>query len=215
MNRIYKVVFNRKKGMLVVASELAKTAVKSGTKLVAATVVGSLLVAGGVQAQTVTDVTTVDPSSKTTTFTEGAVQVNGDIGSTGTASASNLHAASNLQVGDGASPDLVTITANSNGLNVNDTVNAEGLDANSKGITKAGAISGATTITASDRITGVGVDAGAGQITGTAGMNVSGASTLGATTVSSLTATTADIDGGTIDNAAITGGTINNAAITG
>lgn len=47
MNRIYKVVFNKRKGMLVVASELAKTAVKSGTKLVAATVVGAALVRGG------------------------------------------------------------------------------------------------------------------------------------------------------------------------
>ena len=46
VNRIYKVVFNRKKGMLVVASELAKTAVKSGTKLVAATVVGGSAVCG-------------------------------------------------------------------------------------------------------------------------------------------------------------------------
>ena len=34
--------------MLVVASELAKTAVKSGTKLVAATVVGAALSVGGV-----------------------------------------------------------------------------------------------------------------------------------------------------------------------
>ena len=48
MNRIYKVVFNKRKGMLVVASELAKTAVKSGTKLVAATVVGAALSVGGV-----------------------------------------------------------------------------------------------------------------------------------------------------------------------
>ena len=48
MNRIYKVIFSREKGMLVVASELAKTAVKSGTKLVAATVVGAALSVGGV-----------------------------------------------------------------------------------------------------------------------------------------------------------------------
>ena len=48
MNRIYKVVFNKRKGMLVVASELAKTAVKTGTKLVAATVVGAALSVGGV-----------------------------------------------------------------------------------------------------------------------------------------------------------------------
>ena len=47
MNTIYKITFNRSRGMLVVASELAKTAVKSGTKLVAATVVGAALSVGG------------------------------------------------------------------------------------------------------------------------------------------------------------------------
>lgn len=47
MNRIYKVIFSREKGMLVVASELARTAVKSGAKLVVASAVGVALCMSG------------------------------------------------------------------------------------------------------------------------------------------------------------------------
>ena len=50
MNRIYKVVFNRDRGMLEVVSELARSAVKSGTKLVVATAIGAALTAGSAYA---------------------------------------------------------------------------------------------------------------------------------------------------------------------
>ncbi|MCZ4053754.1 ESPR domain-containing protein, partial [Oxalobacter sp. OxGP1] len=43
MNKIYKVIFSRSKGMLVVASELAATVGKSGTKLVV-TMIASLAI---------------------------------------------------------------------------------------------------------------------------------------------------------------------------
>ena len=158
MNRIYKVIFSREKGMLVVASELAKAIGKSGTKLVV-TMIASLAIfatSGAINIASAQIVVSGDSLNIT-----GSGTVGGDLSVTGKTTTGELEA--------GAS----TLGATTVGS----------LDASNGGITNAGAISGATTITASDKITGKGVDAGAGQIVGTGGVNVSGASTLGTTTV--------------------------------
>ncbi len=141
MNRIYKVVFNKRKGMLVVASELAKTVVKSGTKLVVATVVGAALSVGGV----------AYAQAKPSAELEGNNYVVRNAG---------------LVVSNGDAE------ISAGGLKVEESFSA-------------------------------------------AGNNFSVDHKTGKTTVSNLTATTADINGGTINNATITGGKINDAAIGG
>ena len=123
------------------ASELAKTAVKSGTKLVAATVVGAALSVGGVAYAQQAPKAGLEGNNYVVR-NAGLVVSNGD----------------------------AEISAG--GLRVVNSFSA-------------------------------------------AGNNFSVDHKTGKTTVSSLTATTADINGGTIDDATITGGSINNAAIGG